>query len=86
MWLVLDDALAVAAVHPTAVEPGTARVANAEMLMARSDVDHAVPVLEGSTARAWLTVAKPDGPVTPADRRLMADLAEGAGLLLRGVD
>ncbi|MCD2196185.1 hypothetical protein LQ327_22690 [Actinomycetospora endophytica] len=85
VWLARDDALAVVATHPPSRAPETDRVTNAEMLLARDDVDHAVPVLEGPSARAWLTIAKPDGAVVPADRRLMGDLADGASLLLRGL-
>jgi hypothetical protein len=85
VWLALEDSVTVAATHPPSTEGGAERVPNAEVLMARSDVDYAVPVLEGSSARAWLTVAKPGAALTPADRRLMSDLAQGAELLLRGV-
>lgn len=85
VWLAFDDALTIAATHPSSAQAATGRVPNAETLMARREVDYAVPVLEGSSARAWLTVAKPDAAVTPSDRRLMDDLARGAGLLLRGV-
>ncbi|HET9253991.1 MAG TPA: hypothetical protein VFO16_02170, partial [Pseudonocardiaceae bacterium] len=53
-------------------------------LLSRPDVDHAVPVLDASVLRAALTVSKPGRSVTPADQRLMRDVARGAGLLLRG--
>jgi len=35
--------------------------------------------------RAVLAIGKPGRPVTPADLRLMQDVANGAGMLLRGV-
>lgn len=54
-------------------------------LLARPDVDHAVPVLDGPVLRAVLTLGKPGRAVTPADRRLVQDVAGAAGLLLRGV-
>ena len=55
------------------------------MLLARPDVDHVVPVLDGTELRAALAIEKPDASITPADQRLMQDVADGAGLLLRSV-
>jgi len=60
-------------------------VENLAVLLARPDTDLVVPVLDGSVLRAALAIDKPDAPVTPADRRLMQDVADGAGLLLRSI-
>jgi hypothetical protein len=83
VWLAAAEKLVSAATYPavTGVEPRTTTLA---ALLAQPDVDHAVPVLDGSVLRAALTVGKPGRPVTPADQRLMQDVAQGAGLLLRG--
>src|SRR5436305_572415 len=69
----------VVAVVLGAVAGGTA------LLLARREIDHAVPVLDGDRLRAVLTIGKPGRPVTPADQRLMRDVAGGAHLLLQGV-
>ncbi len=84
VWLVVDDALVAEAVFPPGEGAGEA-VPTLGVLLARSDTDHAVPVLDGAVLRAVLTIGKPGRPVTPADQRLMQDVAGGAGLLLRGV-
>lgn len=57
---------------------------NPAALLIQPDVDHAVPVLDGSVLRAALTVSKPGYAVTPADQRVMQDIAQDAALLLRG--
>jgi len=66
------------------VEPAHS-VDSLPVLIARSDVAHVVPVLDGSVLRAALTIDKPDAPITAADRALMRDVANGAALLLRTV-
>jgi len=83
VWLAAAEKLVSAATYPAVagVEPRTTTLA---ALLAQPDVDHAVPVLDGPVLRAALTVGKPGRPVTPADQRLMQDVAQGAGLLLRG--
>jgi len=77
-----------AATGPVAV-PGSGAaprtVANLAVLLAQPDTDHVVPVLDGPVLRAVLAIGKPGRPVTPADLRLMQDVANGAGMLLRGV-
>src|SRR5579884_864669 len=83
VWLAVADKLVSAATYPIVVGAG-ARTTTLAALLAQPDVDHAVPVLDGSMLRAALTVGKPGRPVTPADQRLMQDVAQGAGLLLRG--
>jgi hypothetical protein len=84
VWLVVEDRLVETAVFPQDdAPPDTAE--NLAVLLARPDTDLVVPVLDGAVLRAALAIDKPDAPVTPADRRLMQDVADGAGLLLRSV-
>ena len=84
VWLAVDDRLVETAAYPV---DGVAAAAadNLAVLLARPDTDHVVPVLDGTELRAALTIEKPDSPITPADQRLMQDVADGAGLLLRSV-
>jgi hypothetical protein len=95
VWLVVDEHLVAAAAYPgsehdlmlafgeaTAV-PDTAE--NLALLLARPDASHVVPILEGHSLRAALAIHKPDSPITPADRTLIEDVANGAALLLRSV-
>ncbi|MET0190059.1 MAG: hypothetical protein ABW212_13735 [Pseudonocardia sediminis] len=84
LWLAVEDRLVSAAVHPPGDE-GAETVENLPVLLARADTDHVVPVLDGPVLRAALAIGKPDAPVTPADRALMQDVANGAGSLLREV-
>ncbi len=84
VWLVVEDRLVEDATYPQDRESG-AVADNLAVLLARPDTDLVVPVLDGAVLRAALAIEKPDGPVTPADRRLMQDVADGAGLLLRSV-
>ena len=84
IWLGVEGRLREAAAFPPdAAPPDT--VENLAVLLARPDTDFVVPVLDGSELRAALAVDKPHAPVTAADRRLMQDVADGAGLLLRSV-
>ena len=84
IWLAVEEKLVSAASYPV-VEGAKARTtASLAALLALPDVDHVVPVLDGSMLRAALTISKPGLAVTPADQRLMQDVANGAGLLLRG--
>ncbi|MFP5069515.1 hypothetical protein ACLFMI_07595 [Pseudonocardia nantongensis] len=55
------------------------------VLLTRPDTDHVVPVLDGETLRAALAIGKDGAAVTPGDRRLLRDVANGAGALLREV-
>ena len=84
VWLVVDERLVETAAHPADGLPAAA-AENLAVLLARPDTDHVVPVLDGTRLRAVLTIEKPDSPITPADQRLMQDVADGAGLLLRSV-
>jgi signal transduction histidine kinase len=86
LWLVVEDKLVSAASYPPLAEGAEPRtVSNLAMLLSRPDTDHVVPVLDGPVLRAVLAIGKPGRPVTPADLRLMQDVANGAGMLLRGV-
>ena len=84
VWLAVDDRLVETAAYPVDGVPAAA-ADNLAVLLARPDTDHVVPVLDGTELRAALTIEKPDSPITPADQRLMQDVADGAGLLLRSV-
>ncbi len=89
VWLAVGDRLVVAADHPPAAigQPGQPpqEVPNLAVLLARDDTDHVEPVLDGTALRAALAIGKPGIPITPADQRLVKDVAHGAALLLRGV-
>lgn len=89
LWLAVGDRLVEAASFPPPSDPAPhappPATANLAVLLARPGTDFVVPVLDGAVLRAALVIDKPDGPVTPADRRLMQDVADGAGLLLRSV-
>jgi hypothetical protein len=85
VWLVVEGPLVEAAAFPPPDVDAPAVAENLGVLLARSDTDHVVPVLDGTVLRAALSVAKPDAPITPGDQRLMQDVADGAGLLLRSV-
>ena len=84
IWLVVEGRLVEAATFPPDHTPPDV-VDNLGVLLARPDTDHVVPVLDGTVLRAALAVDKADAAVTPADRRLVQDVADGAGLLLRSV-
>jgi hypothetical protein len=89
VWLTVGDRLVNAAEYPppgpTARERAPDAVANLAVLLARADTDHVVPVLDGAVLRAALAIGKPGASITPADQLLVQDLANDAGLLLRGV-
>jgi len=85
LWLTVEDELVAAASHPPAAPAEPDTVANLALLLARPDSHHVVPVLDGPRLIAALVIDKPDRAVTPADRLLMRDVANGAGVLLRGV-
>jgi hypothetical protein len=87
VWLAVGERLVVAADHPPASGgPDTpTEEPNLAVLLARPDTDHVVPVLDGTVLRAALAIGKPGVPITPADQRLVQDVAHGAALLLRGV-
>jgi hypothetical protein len=84
VWLAVEGRLVETAAFPRDDAPPDV-VDNLAVLLARPATDHVVPVLDGTVLRAALAIDKPDAPVTSADRRLMQDVADGAGLLLRSV-
>lgn len=83
VWLAVGDRLAVTAAYPASPQRDTAE--NLAVLLARPGIGHVVPVLDGTELRAVLSIEKPELPVTPGDRVLMQDVANGAALLLRTV-
>jgi signal transduction histidine kinase len=85
LWLAVEDKLVSAASYPPLDTVAPRTVANLAVLLAQPDTDHVVPVLDGPVLRAVLAIGKPERPVTPSDQRLMQDVANGAGMLLRGV-
>ncbi|HYH29878.1 MAG TPA: hypothetical protein VD903_05790 [Pseudonocardia sp.] len=91
VWLAVGERLVRAAAHPGPAGPDepdavpNPAVPNLGVLLGRPGTDHAVPVLEDTVLRAVLTIGKHGAPVTASDRRLVQDVANGAGLLLRGV-
>ena len=85
VWLAVEDRLVAAAVHPPQPGAEPAVAPNLAVVLAGQDADHVVPVLDGPALRAVLAIGKPGSPVTPADRQLMDDVANGAGSLLREV-
>ena len=84
VWLAVDDHLVSAAAQPPE-GTGPPTLENLAVLLAQPDVDYVVPVLDGPVLRAVLHIEKPDAAITPEDQRLMQDMANGAGLLLRSV-
>jgi hypothetical protein len=86
VWLAVGERLAASASYPAtdgAAAPDSAE--NLAVLLARPGIGHVVPILDGTELRAVLSIEKPELPVTPADRVLMQDVANGAALLLRTV-
>ena len=85
LWLAVEDRLVSAASYPPLRDSSARTVSSLAVLLAQPDTDHVVPVLDGPVLRAVLAIGKPDRPVTPSDQRLMQDVANGASMLLRGV-
>lgn len=85
VWLAVGDRLVSAARYPADPVSGPETVENIAVLLSRDDTGHVVPVLDGTLLRAALAIDKPGTSITPADRQLMRDVANGAALLLRGV-
>jgi hypothetical protein len=82
VWLAVGERLVATASHPAGAADS---VDNLAVLLASPGIGHVVPVLDGSELRAVLSIEKPELPVTPGDRVLMQDVANGAALLLRTV-
>jgi signal transduction histidine kinase len=86
VWLAVGDRLVSAAVYPADdAEAEPQSIPNLATLLARPDIHHVVPVLDGTSLRAVLAIEKPNAPIAPDDQRLVQDVANGATLLLRGV-
>jgi len=86
VWLAVGERLVATASYPASDEAGTPdSVENLAVLLARPGIGHVVPVLDATELRAVLSIEKPELPVTPGDRVLMQDVANGAALLLRTV-
>ena len=86
VWLAVGERLVVTASYPATDEAGPPdSVENLAVLLARPGIGHVVPVLDATELRAVLSIEKPELPVTPGDRVLMQDVANGAALLLRTV-
>ncbi|GAA2706274.1 hypothetical protein [Actinoplanes palleronii] len=87
VWLAVGERLVISAAYPDDGVSACAAdsVENLAVLLARPGIGHVVPVLDGTELRAVLVIEKPGAPITPADRALMRDVANGAALLLRTV-
>jgi signal transduction histidine kinase len=81
VWLAVGERLVATAAYPPEEQGDSAD--NLAVLLARPGMGHVVPVLDGAGLRAVLTIEKPELPITPGDRVLMQDVANGAALLLR---
>jgi signal transduction histidine kinase len=86
VWLATGEHLIASTSYPAVDDDGTPESAeNLALLLARPGIGYVVPVLDGTELRAALSIEKAGLPITPADRRLMRDVAGGAALLLRTV-
>ena len=87
VWLRVGEQLQLAAVWPEAAEPEPRTIPIRESdLPDLPDVDRSVPVRHQSELLGALTLTKPPSePVTPAEEKLLSDLASQAGLMLRNV-
>jgi signal transduction histidine kinase len=87
VWLRVGNELRLAASWPDEAGPGTAPLStpNGE-LPPFPGSDRAIPVRHRSELLGALTLTKPaNEPVTPAEDKLLSDLASQAGLMLRNV-
>jgi signal transduction histidine kinase len=86
VWLDTDDHLVSVATWPSALGGFVRTADNLTALRALPEVDHAVAIVDGDDERGALAIHKPSpGVVSQEDRRLMRDVANTAGLLLRGL-
>jgi signal transduction histidine kinase len=85
IWLAVGERLVATATYPPAEDAEPDSAENLAVLLARPGIGHVLPVLDGTELRAVLSIEKPELPVTPGDRVLMQDVANGAALLLRTV-
>lgn len=81
VWLFVDGRLVPAATWPAdaPAEP----VAGLADLLSRPDVDHATEVRDTGDILGALAIGKPAGQLTPMDIRLVNDIGNSAGLLVR---
>jgi len=85
VWLRVGDRLRVEAASPDRAEPDVSDIEAEEDLPA-SELELSVPVRHGGELLGALGITKPRShPVGPADEALLADVAAGAGLLLRNL-
>jgi signal transduction histidine kinase len=86
VWLKVDESLRDVAAWPDAAEPmGAVTMPNGQ-LPPIEGAERIYPVEHGGELLGALAVRKPaSDPVTPADEKLVADLAAQAGLVLRNV-
>jgi signal transduction histidine kinase len=87
VWLRVGDRLQLAASWPEGAEPEKTALPIPEgELPTFPDVDRALPVRHQAELLGALTLTKPvNEPVTPAEEKLLSDLASQAGLMLRNV-
>jgi signal transduction histidine kinase len=87
VWLRVGTQLQLAASWPEGAQPEkTPLPASEDELPEFPDSDRAVPVRHQSELLGALTLTKPASePVTPAEEKLLSDLASQAGLMLRNV-
>ncbi|MBW3561068.1 MAG: GAF domain-containing protein [Actinobacteria bacterium] len=86
VWVVLDGALVRTATFPEPAEPAPALPMPDGHLPEIPGADLSVPVVYlGELLGALTLTARPDEPVTPAEERLLEDLATQAGIVLRNV-
>jgi signal transduction histidine kinase len=87
VWLRVGTQLQLAASWPEGAEPAKAPLpASEDELPEFPEADRAVPVRHQSELLGALTLTKPPSePVTPAEEKLLFDLASQAGLMLRNV-
>jgi signal transduction histidine kinase len=86
VWLRVGAELRPAAIWPQGAERSGSRTVSGSRLPEIADVSHAVPVLDGGELLGALSVTKaPSDPMSPAEERLVGDLAHQAGLVMRNV-
>jgi signal transduction histidine kinase len=87
VWLRVGERLQLAASWPEGGEPETTTIPILEgELPGFPDATRSVPVRHQSELLGALTLTKPPSePVTPAEEKLLTDLASQAGLMLRNV-
>ncbi len=85
VWLRVGERLRAEAVSPVDTMPSHADIRSGDDLPS-SELELSVPVLHGGELLGALGITKPRAhPVDPADQDLLADVAAGAGLLLRNL-